>query len=378
MKTQGLGKFLFISFIFLQLFSCKEEEFYEKEFINTLSDKHEAENLPDEVIESIWEENQDDFEAEEVTNSEEDTSDQQNDSDSNPNQADTDDDEKKITKIEDNFHIKSSGQKLDILWVIDNSGSMGDEQKALGENFEAFIKEFIKKEIDFKMAITTTDTREKYAGKSYKNSIDLLTSDKLKANKLKFLNDFSNLVKVGVKGSGYEKGIKASEIFTQNYASQWLRDDAYLTIVYLSDEEDQSEKSVDSYLKSIQKIKRNNGLIKAYSIVDMVPRRKRGAIVRGYARYKEIVQKTGGEVASIKGSFYDTLLNMGEQISNLSQQYPLSKRPHEVKLIKVSVNEVINTEWLYDEKSNSIAFDSQHIPASGSKITISYDTEEEN
>jgi hypothetical protein len=47
--------------------------------------------------------------------------------------------------------------KMDILWVIDNSGSMIEEQKNLRDNFSSFITEFVGKGYDFRIAVTTTD-----------------------------------------------------------------------------------------------------------------------------------------------------------------------------------------------------------------------------
>lgn len=46
--------------------------------------------------------------------------------------------------------------KIDILWVIDTSGSMGEEQQALADNFEYFISDFLSKNYDFRIAVTTT------------------------------------------------------------------------------------------------------------------------------------------------------------------------------------------------------------------------------
>ena len=46
--------------------------------------------------------------------------------------------------------------KLDILWMIDNSGSMCQEQKALRDNFGEFIDTLAKIDIDFHIGITTT------------------------------------------------------------------------------------------------------------------------------------------------------------------------------------------------------------------------------
>ena len=43
-------------------------------------------------------------------------------------------------KFKDTFYqIKNEREKVDILWIIDNSGSMEDEQDALTRNFDLFI-----------------------------------------------------------------------------------------------------------------------------------------------------------------------------------------------------------------------------------------------
>lgn len=50
--------------------------------------------------------------------------------------------------------------KTDILWVIDNSGSMCEEQAALRENFQRFIEDISKRNIDFHIGVTTTHMDE--------------------------------------------------------------------------------------------------------------------------------------------------------------------------------------------------------------------------
>ncbi|MBA2662708.1 MAG: hypothetical protein H0U74_10465 [Bradymonadaceae bacterium] len=54
--------------------------------------------------------------------------------------------------------------KLDILWMIDNSGSMCQEQKGLRDNFESFIEILGEIDLDFHIGVTTTHmlTREEY------------------------------------------------------------------------------------------------------------------------------------------------------------------------------------------------------------------------
>jgi hypothetical protein len=50
----------------------------------------------------------------------------------------------------------SEGQPVDILWVIDNSGSMCQEQKVLRDNFEKFVERLRETNINFHIAVTTT------------------------------------------------------------------------------------------------------------------------------------------------------------------------------------------------------------------------------
>ena len=51
---------------------------------------------------------------------------------------------------------------MDILWVIDNSGSMCEEQSAIRDNFETFITTLRDKPLDFHMAVTTTQIGEHF------------------------------------------------------------------------------------------------------------------------------------------------------------------------------------------------------------------------
>lgn len=52
---------------------------------------------------------------------------------------------------------------VDILFVIDNSGSMGQEQATLARNFGTFIEPLNDVEADYRVAFTTTDTGNRWA-----------------------------------------------------------------------------------------------------------------------------------------------------------------------------------------------------------------------
>ncbi len=87
-------------------------------------------------------------------------------------------------------------KKLDIMWIIDNSGSMSDEQSDLGSNFDSFITQFINMDVDFKMGITTTDTSsDSKKGKMVKDSDIKLTSAQAAANPNQFMADFNSMAR---------------------------------------------------------------------------------------------------------------------------------------------------------------------------------------
>src|SRR5690606_25762523 len=102
---------------------------------------------------------------------------------------------------------------VDLLFVVDDSGSMGNEQDALSVNFNAFINDFVQKDINFKMAITTTDVSGANAGVAVPGSIENLTYDAYLADSAQFFDDWSDMIHVGTTGSGYEKGLEGSRAF---------------------------------------------------------------------------------------------------------------------------------------------------------------------
>src|SRR5215211_2581959 len=53
-------------------------------------------------------------------------------------------------------------EKMDVLFVIDNSGSMGQEQTNLIANFPAFITVLNNSGLDYRVAVTTTGRNYSY------------------------------------------------------------------------------------------------------------------------------------------------------------------------------------------------------------------------
>ncbi len=417
MKTRSVIQLLLTSFILISVTSCQEEEFFEKEYIESFKDKYEEEQSKiNDVLDTADSPNDDNASTDDNANNDgdegeastddgttnddsnsggsnggddteengnndgdntnNDGDDANNDGNDSGDDSDNSDDENTgpaTISVQDSFtQSASSLQKLDILWVVDDSGSMRQEQENLGRNFNSFIEEFSTLGIDFKMSITTTDTRSNYDGKPVENSLEKLTSDALAQDRTDFLQNFNSMVQVGTRGWGYEKGLKASESFVTKHAAENFREDAYFVVIYVSDEEDQSEKSVSEYLEGISSWKTNPGLVKTYSIVNTAGT---GHYTSGYQRYKEMSDLTGGYIADINADFYTTLLKMGGDIAKLTKSFPLSQTPFDASAIKVLVDGVESSRWTYDEATRTISFEDGHEPNVNETINITYEVE---
>lgn len=283
------------------------------------------------------------------------------------------DDENHPCRVSETFkQAASHTKKLDIIWVVDNSKSMEDEQAALGSNFDAFINNFIDMDVDFKMGITTTDVTNGNKGVMVKGS-EKLTSVYAKNNESRFKSDFKRLVQVGVSGSGDEKGLEASEGFMQNYAKTFIREDAYLMVVILSDEEDQSPKKALDYADYLKGFKKEAGLVKLYAIVDTKPdpnRATRG-LTQGYIRYQTAAKATAGQVSDINQDFWKTLGSMGETIIRLLDSFALANDVY-ADTLKVRVNGQVATAYTFDAATRSIKFHDGALPPVGAEIKVTY------
>jgi hypothetical protein len=176
----------------------------------------------------------------------------------------------------------------DILFVVDNSGSMAEEQENLARNFDAFISELTDEGGDYRVAVVTTDqgpatngcrSNSECAGFSSQDFRDdfpfasLGTNvDQCVATGIPFgcfrspdggtpvieINDdtrtpeaqaaviqaFTDNVRVGTCGSGNERGLEAMESAlaqTDDCNAGFLRPDANLVVVFVSDEPDFSD-----------------------------------------------------------------------------------------------------------------------------------------
>jgi hypothetical protein len=274
---------------------------------------------------------------------------------------------------EDSFsQLDDSDKKIDILWVMDNSGSMKPFQDALARNFRVFINDFIHRKIDFKMAITNTDcSSASKCGAPVPGSLESLTAVQANGNPQAFISTFQNHIRVGTNGSGRERGLQAAEAFLDKHAHRAFRNDSRLAIVFVSDEEDQSVKSAQEYLNRYleEKSLLGSDYVRAYSIVNKGSCRNGNGILCGYDRYAYQSDRTNGIIADMNGNFAPILAEMGSDLQNLLDSFTLTHTPIAGSVV-VKVNGVVTQEWTL--QGRNLKFNNGHIPAVGSNISVSY------
>ena len=139
---------------------------------------------------------------------------------------------------------------VDILFVIDNSGSMGSNQSSFKSNFSSFISVFAAAGVDYRIAFITTDSPD------FVDGIIVTPSDPDPINTVNGIVD-----NIGTRGSPTEKGLEQSYNSTSTGpgapGGSFFREDARLVVIFVSDEPDYSTGGWSSYLSFFDSLNSN-------------------------------------------------------------------------------------------------------------------------
>ena len=318
------------------------------------------------------------------------------------------------TEWTDNYE-QGTGKQSDVLFVVDNSGSMSEEQSNLASNFQKFTQIADLWSTNYHIGVVTTDMADaKQTGKLQADGSTHVVTPKT-ANGPGVL---VKLAKQGTNGSGDEQGLGGAEaalslphiydsvskackadadckqdggfcipnaddpatLMCGGTNRTFLRKYAGLEVIVLSDEEDSSSATPNYYTNFFYSIKgfANKNLFHLHAIVGDHNTGCKSASGDAQAgeRYIEVAKTTGGKVASIcDPDFAKALKEIGSVAFGLAQQFFLTRNP-EPSTIVVKVNGKVcaKTTYTYDAPSNSVIFPetSACMPQKGDKISIYY------
>jgi len=301
--------------------------------------------------------------------------------------------------------MQDSSAKVDVLFVIDNSGSMMEEQQNLGQNFAAFLHAAQQQNVDYRIAVTTTGIDPSPGGWSVCPGgaeggeagrffpVDGSSPRIITPTTNNAAGVFANNVKVGWchwNEQGIEAAYRALSPPLVNSADApntpqandgnagFLRSDAKLAIVFLSDENDYTSSIVNDdvsfYETFFKGLKGNDpSMLTISAIVGPETLSSCPTASSSGTRYIKLAQSTGGVVESIcTTNWAQSLMAIGGNTFGPRRVFPLSQVPTDPQQIVVDVNGMAASGWTYDAATNSIVFMESATPAAGAVVQVTY------
>jgi cysteine-rich repeat protein len=274
--------------------------------------------------------------------------------------------------------------QADVLFVVDDSCSMGQSQQALADNFSSFSDTLVSRGVDLHFAVVTTDMDDQARQGRMIGTPPYVTN-----MTMDFVTEMQSRSQPGIQGSGREMGILAglravTPPLSMGDNMGFLRNDADLVIVMLSDEDDQSPNQflgggIEDAVITLQNAA-GNGRLSLSGIVGPATNDCNGPYGTGQEapRYGEIITRVGD------GAFLSYCNDMGQNLNDLANalfggpSFALAAEPMPASIV-VTIDGTMTpatnmgqTVWSYDAPTQSVVFTEGNVPANGAQIRISY------
>ena len=298
--------------------------------------------------------------------------------------------------------VQTVTPSVDILYMVDNSCSMGDDQADLAANFPTFMRWFLGSGLDYNIGVVSSDTRDpahngKLQGGFNKRWISTDDDNQIAA--------FQQMAVLGNSGASPEKGI-AGVYNSKNVAAavDWnqgfYRDTSALHVIAVSDERDYTRGgdgvTIGEFIDWFDGLKRNADE-RTFSAIESPAVGASGA---GGQAYGTVTQVIGGVVWDIGQEDWSPALDvLGLRASGRKTEYFLSQLPLD-ETIRVTVrveteggnfderiyprafwqgaelvddegNPTVGPHWYYIDRRNSITF-VDYVPEDLSQVAIEY------
>ncbi|MEN0065596.1 MAG: MYXO-CTERM sorting domain-containing protein [Myxococcota bacterium] len=242
---------------------------------------------------------------------------------------------------------------IDLLVVVDDSCSMGDEQAALGSNFDDFILAMAGVGANWQVAVISTSSPD-FLGPIILNGPGAAA-------------EFASQVNVGTAGNANEQGIQRAYDSTQPGGdaapgSTFLRQDAVLSVVMVSDEPDSSTITpLQAYTYWLGLKNNDPGKVVVNGILN----------TNAAGGYDQLITLASGQTFDIVNTTWGSDLAQIATGSLASLAFPLNDIPVPESIL-VRSNGVPIEGWIYDQSQNGVLFDGSNRPASGTLVTVEY------
>ena len=261
----------------------------------------------------------------------------------------------------DSFTQHMSVDGVDILWVIDKSGSMSRFNTELIAGIEAMM--LALPSADWRLVIISADPSDAVLSTEF----PLVPGDDAADATAMFAT---------LPSGPFEEGFNAVHdyIVHNPYSSTWMRPDAGLLVVFVSDEEEQSDleyPAVSDFLSWYGSLRMGSVFMASivnveteFSLCD-VPT---GLINVGY-RFMEATGVIGGVVVDICDEDWAPGVTDATQAIDPYENLTLTHKA-ETDSIRVFIDGSLNHDWYYQESDNTVYF--TILPSAGQLVEIGY------
>ena len=264
----------------------------------------------------------------------------------------------------DSFEQPFSMDGIDIVWLIDKSGSMNQHAQSVVAGIEQMMLSLPP--AGWRLGITTTA----WYNSGTTQEFPLVPGDSVQ-DAWDAYNNTGN--------HGTEAGFDAlyAYLIENTYNQSWLRQDAGLLVVFVSDEDEQSSRDFTSTATGLQDFinwygnQRNSVFLASIVNIHQTQNDCSWGVPGLYVgdRYMDATNALGGVVVDICSEDWTPGVQAATAQATPHQEWELTYTPIEDTLI-VFVDFVEFADWTYDALSNTVEFTS--TPPEGSLVEIGY------
>jgi len=261
----------------------------------------------------------------------------------------------------DSFTQVGAFDEIDILWVIDKSCSMNAHTASLLDGVEAMMNS-LPMDVNWRLKMITA------GGITLQTTTFPLTRGDTATDALDMLN--------ALPYDGYERGFDAVKdyVLTDTYASTWLRPDASMLVVFVSDEEEQSTMTVNDFTMWYEKLRTGSYMASIVNVetADSVCSNPPYSSMIG-GRYMEATDYYAGNIIDICEEDWGTAVEEATNQIEPYEEYMLTHIPYKDTVV-VFADGSMYSDWHFDEASNKVYFDI--LPDEGVHVEIGYEVKE--
>lgn len=254
--------------------------------------------------------------------------------------------------------------ETDIVFAVDKSCSMGDDIANVIANFQSYTGTLEGLDADFRVAAIVADDGSVTGSEPYIDQDNAEDGTEIITEMLGGSYGGSTEMAFTLLYNGMSTG--------SNRPGNWIREDAKLNLVGVSDEPEQSSMySWDGYVSYFQGLKSDPDNVVMHAIGGDYP--TGCSTAEPYTGFYEATVATDGLFLSIcSTAFASNLTELAEQSAAALNVFNLTMNPVPETIV-VEVNGVPNTRgWRYEDEGNAVVFDEDDIPEGGSIVEIDY------